>query len=546
MAGQELNYSKSLSLATSAKYFPKYISPVSALSMMRLGLADPIVTSDNPDNKISSFFGRLNYDYKGKYLASATFRADGSSKFAPGNQWGYFPSAGLAWRTSSEKFMKSTKKWLTDLKLRASLGESGNNRISDNAWQKTFSTATGDLYASGSETVATSYLLPGSILSNPKLKWETTVTRNIGLDFGLFKNRLTGSVEVYKNTTRDLLIQATIPANTGYTRQWQNIGQTSNKGLEIVLNGVIIEKKDFRLSGSFNIGFNKNHIDKLGDAKQWVQASNWNSAGPSGDYLIKEGGEIGVMYGFVTDGMYSFDDFTYANGSYTIKPNVPNDKALTGAMRFEPGSLKLKDQNGDFVINDADKVVIGHASPKHTGGFNLTAQYKGFDCSAFFNWVYGNNIYNAVKLGGTTFYGAIYYKSLLNIMNSDNRFVYNDKVTGALVTDPTQLAELNKNATIWAASMGQIPLHSWGIEDGSFLRLNNFTIGYSLPKNLLASWHIDQLRLYVTGYNLWIWTKYSGYDPEVDTRRDTPLTPGIDWNAYPRSRNFNFGINLTF
>ena len=547
MAGQELNYSKSLALISSARYFPKNVSAVSAISMMSLGLPDPIVSSDNPDNKVSSFFGRLNYDYKGKYLASATFRADGSSKFAPGNQWGYFPSAALAWRATSEQFMNSTKKWLTDLKLRASYGESGNNRISDNAWQKTFSISTTDLYASGNETTATPYLVPGAILSNPKLKWETTVTRNIGLDFGLFKNRLTGSAEVYKNTTRDLLIQATIPANTGYTRQWQNIGQTSNKGLEMVLNGVIIEKKDFKLSGSFNIGFNRNHIDKLGDTKTWFQASGWMSSdGPSGDYLIKEGGELGVIYGYVTDGMYSFDDFTYANGVYTIKPNVPNSKAVTGAMRFEPGSLKLKDQNGDFVINDADKVVIGNASPKHTGGFNLTAQYKGFDFSSFFNWVYGNNIYNAVKLGATTYYGARNYKNLLNIMNSDDRFVYNDKATGALVTDPTKLADLNKNATIWAASMGVAQLHSWGIEDGSFLRLNNLTIGYSLPKSLLASWHIDQLRLYVSGYNLWIWTKYTGFDPEVDTRRDTPLTPGVDWNAYPRSRTFNVGINLTF
>jgi TonB-linked SusC/RagA family outer membrane protein len=548
MVGEELNSSKTEIVTSSSKYFPKYITAESALAMMTLGLADPNVSTIYPDNKLSSFFGRVSYDYKGKYLSSVTFRADGSSKFAPQNQWGYFPSAALAWRISNEHFMTNVNKWVSDLKLRASYGESGNNRISDNAWQKSFSVGTGDLFMEGNETTPTTFLAPNSILSNPKLKWETTVTRNIGLDFGFFKNRLSGSVEVYKNTTHDLLLQATIPANTGYSKQWQNIGQISNKGLEIVLNGVIVEKKDFRLSASFNIGINKNRIDKLGDTKSWQQSSNWiTSDGPTGDYLVQEGEPVGLMYGFVTDGMYSFDDFTYAKGKYTIKPGVPNDNALVGSSFFGPGALKLKDQNGDGLVDDAhDKVVIGNANPKHTGGFNLTAQFKGFDFSAFFNWVYGNDIYNANKLLFTTFQGSRLYKNILNIMNSDARFINISKETGMVVTDPVLLADMNKNATMWSPEIGKAILHSWVIEDGSFLRLNNLTVGYSLPKNMLNTLHIDQLRIYATAYNLWIWTKYTGYDPEVDTQRATPLTPGVDWNAYPRSRSFNLGINVTF
>jgi TonB-linked SusC/RagA family outer membrane protein len=548
MIGEELNNSKTEIVNQSAKYFPKYITAESALAMMTLGLADPNVTAINPDNKLSSFFGRVNYDYKGKYLASATFRADGSSKFAPGNQWGYFPSAALAWRISNEQFMTNANKWVSDLKLRASYGESGNNRISDNAWQKSFSVGTGSLFNTGNETTPTTFLVPNSILSNPMLKWETTITRNIGLDFGLFKNRLSGSFEVYRNTTQDLLVKATIPANTGYTSQWQNIGQISNKGLEIVFNGVIIEKKDFRLTASFNIGINKNRIDKLGVTKSWQQSSNWvTSDGPTGDYLVKEGEQVGLMYGYVTDGMYSFDDFTYATGKYTIKPGVPNDLATVGPGFTGPGSLKLKDQNGDGLVNDAfDKVVIGNANPKHTGGFNLTAQIKGFDFSAFFNWVYGNDIYNANKILFTTFQGTRLYKNILNVMNSDSRFVNISRETGAVVTDPTQLADLNKNATMWSATMGKAILHSWAIEDGSFLRLNNLTIGYSLPRSLLSKIKLEQLRIYATVYNLWTWTNYTGYDPEVDTQRATPLTPGVDWNAYPRSRSFNLGINVTF
>ncbi|MEI8272765.1 MAG: SusC/RagA family TonB-linked outer membrane protein, partial [Paludibacter sp.] len=240
MIGEELNSYKTFDETSSAKYFPKYIDAVSALSMMNLGTPDPILTGDNPDVKTSSFFGRVMYDFKGKYLATATLRADGSSKFAPGNQWGYFPSVGLAWRISDEDFLKAAKEnWLSDLKLRASYGESGNNRISDNAWQKVYNVKTDAYYADGNETSPTPLLVPSSILSNPKLKWETTITRNIGVDFSFFKQRLSGSVEGYQNTTRDLLIQATVPSSTGYAIQWQNVGQTSNQGLEIVLNGVL-------------------------------------------------------------------------------------------------------------------------------------------------------------------------------------------------------------------------------------------------------------------------------------------------------------------
>lgn len=550
MIGEELNYYKTLEITSSAKYYPKYIDPVSALSMMNLGTPDPILTIDNPDNKTSSFFGRIMYDYKGKYLVNGTLRADGSSKFAPGYQWGLFPSVGLAWRISDENFLKSAKDtWLSDIKLRASIGESGNNRISDNAWQKVFYVKTDTWYANGNETSPTTLLTPIPTLSNPKLKWETTITRNLGLDFSFFKQRLSGSVEVYQNTTRDLLISATVPSSTGYTNQWQNIGQTSNKGLELVLNAVLVEKNDFRLTTSFNIAFNHNRIDKLGDTKQWEQSSNWTgSGGPTGDYLIKEGGSIGQMYGYVTDGMYSFDDFTYANGTYTLKPGVPDDRALIGPVtnRFSPGMLKLKDQNGDGLVDTKDKVVIGNASPIHTGGFNLTGQYKGFDLSAFFNWVYGNNIYNANKLQFTTMLASRTFRNILDTFNSDNRFMYISKETGKIVSDPIQLYEMNKNATIWSADMMSAPLHSWAVEDGSFLRFNNLTIGYSLPKEILKVLKLSQLRFYGTLYNIVTWTNYTGFDPEVDTQRSTPLTPGVDYSAYPRSRSFNVGLNLEF
>jgi TonB-linked SusC/RagA family outer membrane protein len=517
--------------------------------MMNLGKADPVTTSVQPDSRIASFFGRFNYDYKNRYLLSGVFRADGSSKFAKGNRWGYFPSAAVAWRISEEKFLAFADGYLSNLKFRFSYGQSGNNRIPAGSFDKTFSVSTGSIFMEGSEETPSNFIIPESTLSNPKLKWETTVTRNIGIDFGFFNQRLSGTVELYKNTTKDLLIRATIPSSTGYTTQYRNIGQTSNRGLEITLEGTIIDRKDFMLSASFNIGFNKNHIDDLGEVKKWTQSSGWASAGgPSNDYLIEEGGEVGLMYGYQTAGMYTFDDFTYdpANQTYTLNPGVPDNQSLVTPLWFAPGARKFVNQDDNPVITTGDKVIIGNANPKHTGGFILTSGYKGFDLSAAFNWSYGNDVYNANKLNYASFQSARYYKNTLTVMSSENRFTYINRETGMLVMEPTELAEINKNANIWSGMFTTNQLHSWAIEDGSFLRLNNLTLGYTLPKKILRKINIEKIRLFATGYNLWIWTKYSGYDPEVDSRRSTPLTPGVDWCAYPRSRTFNFGLNVTF
>lgn len=546
MLGEELNYRKLERTSVSVKYFPKYIDVETALSMMNLGLSDPIISLNDAPDKMSSFFGRLNYDYNRRYLFSATFRADGSSKFARGNRWGYFPSGAFAWRVSDEDFMKETSRWLANLKARVSYGASGNNRIANDAWKKTFSTAS-DMYMEGNEEVPTTYIIQEGDLSNPRLKWETTVTRNLGVDFGFFNQRLSGTIDLYNNTTKDLLIRMSIPSSTGYTRQYRNVGQTSNRGVEVSIEGIIVDKNDFKLSASFNIAFNKNRIEKLGDATQWEESSAWStSGGPSGDYLVKEGAQIGLMYGYVTDGMYSFDDFNYTNGVYTLKEGVADNRELIAAQRFWPGVLKYVNQDNDPKITGADKVVIGNANPKHTGGFNFTSRYKNIDLSVFFNWVYGNDIYNANKLNFNSFQSARTYKNLLNEMNSENRFTYYNKTTGLLMSDPAELQIANANATMWSPINTQSQLHSWAVEDGSFLRLNNFSIGYSIPKDILSKLKLEQLRIYFTGNNLWTWTNYSGYDPEVDTRRSVPTTPGVDWCAYPRSRSYNVGLNLIF
>lgn len=560
MLGQEITQSSLNRITSSARYFPQHASKEDALSMMQLGKADPVSTAYPPDEKVASFFGRLNYDYDGRYLAAFTFRADGSSKFAPGNRWGYFPAASGAWRITEESFMKALNAdWLSNLKIRLSYGESGNNRIDNNAWRKTAGISAQNLFLESEDTPSNTILF-GSVLYNADLKWETTVTRNLGVDFGFFKHRLSGSVEFYKNTTRDLLVKMNIPSHTGTLSQWRNLGQTSNRGIEMQLEGAIVNTKDIDINASFNIAFNTNRIDRLGDTKSWTVSSNWvsDADAPKDDYLIEEGREVGLMYGYITQGFYSFDDFTYnpnattPEAAYIVKAGVPDNSSLITPRYFRPGALKLEDIGGgedggpDGKIDANDKTVIGNSNPLHTGGFNLNARYKNFDLSVAFNWVYGNDIYNASKLNLTTLRGGKYNRNLLDVMNSNNRWVYFDPATGAIINDPDQLAEMNKDATMWSPGGSTLPLHSWGIEDGSFLRLNNLTIGYSLPKAWLSKIGIQQLRVYATGYNLWLLTNYSGYDPEVDAIRSTPLTPGIDYGSYPRNKTFNFGLNLTF
>ncbi|MGV8093493.1 MAG: TonB-dependent receptor [Mangrovibacterium sp.] len=551
MVGQELTSSQSKTTKDEANYFPVDIDPISALAMMQLAELQTISTSIGNPVRVSSFFGRVSLGYKGRYNASATVRADGSSKFAPGNQWGYFPSFGLGWNISEEEFLK-TADWLTFLKFRVSYGEAGNNRISDNAWQKTFSVGTGSMYMGSDQTIRTPILKASNILSNNSLKWETTVSRDLGLDFSLAKNRLSGSIDFYKNSTKDLLIRAVLPSASGYSYQWQNIGETSNKGVEVTLDAALVKQKDFNLSISFNIGINKGMIEKLGEAKSWTESSALITPGSGGiafvdDYLVEEGGQVGQMYGYQNEGMYSFDDFNYdeETGVYTLKENIASDQTLISARWFGPGTLKLKDQNGDYVVDENDKVVVGNSNPKHTGGFTLTGMFKGLDLSASFNWVYGNDIYNANKIWYTSLNSGYVYRNLLNTMNSDNRFTVINKETGATVTDPAELAAMNRNKSLWSPNFTSPRLNDWYVEDGSFLRLNTLTIGYTFPKNFTKKFGIERFRLYATGYNLWIWTNYSGYDPEVSTVSN-PLTPGMDWQAYPRNRSYIFGLNVEF
>ncbi|MEZ4829891.1 MAG: TonB-dependent receptor [Bacteroidia bacterium] len=543
-----------------AEDFRLSISPEELFANMTFGRTDRHETADLTNSNRLSFFGRFNYQLLNKYLFTATFRSDASSVFAKENRVGIFPAVAVAWKLSEEKFIQSIG-FINELKLRASYGETGNDRIDPTATQFLFAGST--LRGPGFGNVDNAYYTPsGRTLYNPNVRWETTVNRNVGLDFTLFNNRISGTVDLYKNTTRDLLLQSAIPSNTGFTTQWNNIGSTSNQGIELGLTAYVVDNKDFMFSINANIGKNQAKVEALDGTTERFFQSNWASTDlkDQNDFYLKVGGTLGDIYGYVTDGFYSTDDFegyNAATNTYILKPGVPNAGSTVGNSSIRPGFLKLKDLNGDSLINSNDRMVIGNTLPKAQGGFGFETRLKSFDLSVFFNWMYGNDIYNTGKIQYNQF-RRITYGNLLNTMNSDNRFTYIDidgsytGVPGELVTDLSQLAQMNQGKTIWSHGsygVAQAVIHSWAVEDGSFLRLNNVSLGYTLPVKISSRAGISRFRIYVTGNNLWLWTKYTGYDPEVSTTRSSAyaaLTPGVDYSSYPRSRSYTAGVNVTF
>src|SRR5664280_922392 len=518
LLGQEVIVTTSNNLFNQVWGFPTFFDSNQAYKLVSQGFSNRYTNTYDPDNKLLSFFGRANYDFKGRYLLSATFRADGSSLFSKGHQWGYFPSAAVAWRISEEEFMKSISSTVSNLKLRFSYGTAGNNNITHNKITQIFTAGTSS-WINGFST----FWSPSTVMANPDLKWETTYTRNLGLDFGLFRNRISGSVELYKNTTKDLLINFPV-SGTGYNTQFRNMGETENKGLEFSFNTVVIDKEKYGLNIGFNIGFNRNKILSLGTMNDFGQATGWASTEIGNDYWIAKGGSVGQMYGYKSDGRYEVSDFSgynVATDTWTLNDGVADDKGVIGTVR--PGSMKLKDLNGDGVITVADCSVIGNANPKHTGGFNLDGRFYGFDLSAVFSWSYGNDIYNANKIEYST--GRYQFRDMINDMADGTRWTNLDPVAGVIVNDPATLEAMNANTTMWSPYMTRHVFSDWAVEDGSYIRLNTLSLGYTIPQELVKKVHLQNLRLYVSAYNVFTLTNYTGFDPEVSARRNTPLTP---------------------
>ncbi|MEP7239093.1 MAG: TonB-dependent receptor, partial [Ferruginibacter sp.] len=392
-------------------------------------------------------------------------------------------------------------------------------------------------------------------LVNPTLKWEATVNRNYGMDITMFNRRIDLSVDYYSNTSSDLLLNVPVASTYGYANQLQNVGKTSNKGVDLQLNATILRKKNnVNWTANFNISFNKNRIEQLGTNQNYFYPdASWGVSGQPTDYIEKIGSPVGSMYGLVNDGFYTVNDFDYntTTGAYTLKAGVVDDKAIITVV--QPGSVKFKDLNGDGIVDiNKDRQIIGNPTPKFTGGLNQQFTYKNWDMSLFVNFSYGNDVYNANKIELSNAYTN--NANMLDIMSGRWKIVdangqTTQWVTGATAygVSPDRIAALNANATIWQPikSAGAFYPSSWAIEDGSFLRLNNITVGYTLPVNKLTRLHMSKLRFYVTANNLAVLTSYSGYDPEVSVK-SSGLTPGLDYSAYPKSRSFIFGINASF
>lgn len=545
LLGQEYIITQSNTFSTMVENFPDFFDSQMAWNYMSTGTA---ITSNNyydPNDQLLSFFGRANYEYGGRYSVSATVRADGSSKFTKGNQWGYFPSAAASWTVSNEKWMKNAT-WLDNLKLRYSFGTAGNNNIPSGVTALSFASVNSSWISQSNTYWSTATVNGKTIMPNSDLSWETTLSHNVGLDFSFLRSRISGTVELYHNTTKDLLIQFPT-AGSGYQFQYRNMGSVLNKGLEVSLSFMIFEKKNFSLGFNGNISLNRNEVLSLGGLEKIESESTWASSEIGPDFIVQAGQPLGNMYGYVSDGRYSADEFTYDadKGKWIANEGTVDASGVIGDNYFRPGAMKLKDQNNDGKIDSKDKVVIGNALPVGTGGFSLTGYLYGFDFAANFNYVFGNNIYNANKIEFS--HSRKYYRrNLLKSMETERRWTNIDWNTGELITDPDILNEINAGTTMWSPAVGNAVFSDWAVEDGSFLRLSSATIGYTLPEKITVKARIQRLRFYVTGTNLFCLTRYSGYDPEVDTRRATPLTPGVDYSAYPKSVGFVVGLNLTF
>lgn len=519
MVGHEFSYRSSEYLLGQAKDFP-----FDQLGNDNLGLgATPSkVSTYKSEKKMLSFFARGVYNYDNRYLVTATIRADGSTVFSKQNKWGYFPSFSAAWRASEEAFMKDIT-WISNLKVRAGWGIVGNDRITNNLSLDLYEVSK---YGVGSNLVT---VLNPKQLPNRNLKWEGSTTTNLGIDLGFFQNRLNVTADFFIKNTKDLLLDQDLSYVSGFATQKQNIGKIQNKGIELSINSTNIQNRNFSWQTDFNIAFIKNTLKSLqpGTYVKYDRAKFSNDF-KGYDYIASINSPLGQMYGYVFDGVYQYSDFYQVAGSdqLELKPGVTDIKEHAGVKAVTPGMVKYKDIDGDGVITTNDRTVIGNGIPKWYGGITNTFNYKGIDFSFMLQFNYGNDIYNATRLFAT--------------QSQDER--------------SNQLAEVADRWTPTHAS-NKVPsargyikdeLYSRFIEDGSFLRLKNVILGYTFPSKWTKKVYISRLRAYASAQNLFCISGYSGYDPEVSTAASNPMTPGLDWGAYPKSRVITFGLEVQF
>ncbi len=566
VGGFTYSYGKSNGNGYSVIQIPQALE---GLGVGSLGYGTPTKVGYYPtQNKMYSMLGRVNYSLMEKYIFTLTGRQDGTSRFAAGHQWGFFPSSAFAWRFSREQFMQNhyfhkLASVLTDGKLRVSYGFVGNNRVGDysSLYQMAFGTSAGYPVNNVNTLGAIPYFI-----GNKTLTWETTGQLDIGTTLSFLSDRILIDMDYYDKNTRNSLLAVPVPVFTGYnvgsTLQYQNAGVIRNRGFEFSLTTTNIRKNNFTWTSTFNIAFNKNKLLRFYAGIDTKQTS-WNLSQSATAWITREGYPISQFYGYKWGGVYQYNDFNkLANGSYVLKSGLPTF-ATNSTTPVQPGDPKYVDLNGDGVISDADRTVIGNPLPVHTGGFTNDFIYKNFSLNILFQWSYGNQVLNANKL---VFDGG-YYPTENQFADYANRWTPSNpsnnipRFTGkGNGSDPDGLTRVSSRL----------------VEDASFLRLKTINLSYNMPSNLVKRVGVSSLRFFISAQNLFTWTKYSGLDPEVSTYRGanpsgTPfgvsggnalagvgysyvqpssgsaaLAQGLDYTAYPRNKVYTLGAVVTF
>lgn len=513
-------------------------------SVHELNVGDALTAKNNSSrgsSAIESYFGRVNYGFDDRYLATFTLRADGSSNFGPANRWGYFPSAALAWKVKNEAFLKDVE-WLDNLKLRFGWGLVGNQAAGSYAYGVTMSSAP-SIWGTG--FYAGNY-------PNENLQWEETEAWNVGLDINLFNNRVEFIVDAYYKNTDNLLMQASLPSyvNGVITSPWVNAGAMTNKGMEFTLNTVNIDTKDFMWRSGLTISFNRNEITDL-----YTATSSMSGKFDSETYTYSIVGEpVGQFYGYKVKGMFMNESDFYqkdADGNFLLNERggrihvaLPADHSEISKEEIWVGDYIFEDINNDGVIDEKDRTFLGNPEPKFSYGFNNTFTYKGFDLNIFINGVYGNKLVNMLR------------QDFTDPMRNSNLLKEATGIARVELIDPSQPEEIwNVHvANPGSAQVQRITTSSANnnnrfssrfVEDGSYLRIKNIALGYTFPQKWTKKWGIENLRLYMNIQNAFTFTKYKGYDPEVGAYNYNVLLRGVDYARYPSQRIYTFGLNIT-
>ena len=541
MLGQEMSHNHYETQVTSANGFPS--NSATDPSAGSNDSSSPVGYQDN--SSIFSYFGRAFYSYDDRYMATFTLRRDGSSMFADGHRWGWFPSAALAWRVSGEKFMQNVK-WINNLKLRAGWGETGNQNVRQWAYMAlltTYNTPWGVGVLNGNN-------------ANPDLKWETTKSWNLGFDLSVLNNRIDIVFDWYYKKTNDLLMELDLPAFLGSgggsnygtaANPWGNVGSLRNTGIEFTINSININKKNFQWSSNFVFSLNRNKVLSL-DTETGILPQTFQVGSETATVTNTVVGQpMAQFWGYKVIGRFDKpEDFYYKDAQGNVKQVALPTGCSIGKSGSWLGDYRFADLKGDGVIDNNDQTFIGNPEPKFTFGFGNTLSWKGWDFSFQFTGSYGNKVLNynrrQLEITGST----------SNLLTSVLNYARVEKIDPNGPDDYRNYWVTNASSTTMprlyteSYSNGNNRVSDAFVEDGSYIRLQNVSLSYTFPKKWIEHLYLSNVKLYMNIQNLFTITKYDGYDPEVGSLYGDALKNGIDYNRYPSPRIYTFGINVSF